>query len=237
MKKYIAEAIGTATLVLIGCGSATLGGLGGVVGGGQAFGPLALLPIAFAFGLAVTGMAYGIGPVSGCHINPAVTLGVWSAGRMPTSEVPGYIIGQIVGAIGGAAILYVILSGKAGGWDLAKGGLGANGWGEGYLGAYSMPAALITEFVGTFIFLVVILGATSKAGATPAAGLAIGLTLVIIHITFINVTGVSVNPARSLGPALLVGGNALAQLWLFIVAPIAGALCAGLLFKSRILEA
>ncbi len=237
MKKYIAEAIGTATLVLIGCGSATLGGLGGVVGGGQAFGPLALLPIAFAFGLAVTGMAYGIGPVSGCHINPAVTIGVWSAGRMPTSEVPGYIIGQIVGAIGGAAILYIILSGKAGGWDLAKGGLGANGWGEGYLGAYSMGAAFLTEFVGTFIFLVVILGATSKAGATPAAGLAIGLTLVIIHITFINVTGVSVNPARSLGPAVFVGGNALAQLWLFIVAPIAGALCAGLMFKSRILEA
>ena len=237
MKKYIAEAIGTATLVLIGCGSATLGGLGGVVGGGQAFGPLALLPIAFAFGLAVTGMAYGIGPVSGCHINPAVTIGVWSAGRMPTSEVPGYIIGQIVGAIGGAAILYIILSGKAGGWDLAKGGLGANGWGEGYLGAYSMGAAFLTEFVGTFIFLVVILGATSKAGSTPAAGLAIGLTLVIIHITFINVTGVSVNPARSLGPAVFVGGNALAQLWLFIVAPIAGALCAGLMFKSRILEA
>lgn len=237
MKKYIAEAIGTATLVLIGCGSATLGGLGGVVGGGQAFAPLALLPIAFAFGLAVTGMAYGIGPVSGCHINPAVTIGVWSAGRMPTSEVPGYIIGQIVGAIGGAAILYIILSGKAGGWDLAKGGLGANGWGEGYLGAYSMGAAFITEFVGTFIFLVVILGATSKAGATAAAGLAIGLTLVIIHITFINVTGVSVNPARSLGPAVFVGGNALAQLWLFIAAPILGALAAGLLFKSRVLEA
>lgn len=233
MKKYIAEFIGTAVLVLIGCGSATIGELGGALGA-PGIGAVALLPIAFAFGLAVTGMAYGIGPVSGCHINPAVTLGVWSAGRMPTSEVPGYIISQILGGVAGAAILYIILSGKGAGWD---GGLGANGWGEGYGGGYSLAAAFLTEFVGTFIFLVVILGATSKAGATPAAGLAIGLTLVIIHITFIKVTGVSVNPARSLGPALLLGGKALSQVWLFFVAPIAGALAAGALFKARILEA
>jgi aquaporin Z len=233
MKKYVAEFIGTATLVLIGCGSATIGELGGALGA-PGIGAVALLPIAFAFGLAVTGMAYGIGPVSGCHINPAVTLGVWSAGRMPTSEVPGYIISQILGGLAGAAILYIILSGKGAGWD---GGLGANGWGEGYGGGYSLGAAFLTEFVGTFIFLVVILGATSKAGATPAAGLAIGLTLVIIHITFIKVTGVSVNPARSLGPALLLGGKALAQVWLFFVAPIAGAVAAGALFKARILEA
>ncbi|QLP97849.1 MAG: aquaporin [Rhodoblastus sp.] len=233
MKKYIAEFIGTAVLVLIGCGSATIGELGGALGA-PASAAVALLPIAFAFGLAVTGMAYGIGPVSGCHINPAVTLGVWSAGRMPTSEVPGYIISQILGGVAGAAILYIILSGKGAGWD---GGLGANGWGEGYGGGYSLAAAFLTEFVGTFIFLVVILGATSKAGATPAAGLAIGLTLVIIHITFIKVTGVSVNPARSLGLALLLGGKALSQVWLFFVAPIAGALAAGALFKARILEA
>lgn len=233
MKKYVAEFIGTAVLVLIGCGSATIGELGGALGA-PGIGAVALLPIAFAFGLAVTGMAYGIGPVSGCHINPAVTLGVWSAGRMPTSEVPGYIISQILGGVAGAAILYMILSGKGAGWD---GGLGANGWGEGYGGGYSLGAAALTEFVGTFIFLVVILGATSKAGATPAAGLAIGLTLVIIHITFIKVTGVSVNPARSLGPALLLGGKALAQVWLFFVAPIAGAVAAGALFKARILEA
>lgn len=233
MKKLVAEFIGTAVLVLIGCGSATIGELGGALGVPQ-IGVVALLPIAFAFGLAVTGMAYGIGPVSGCHINPAVTLGVWSAGRMPTSEVPGYIISQILGAIAGAAILYVILAGKGVGWD---GGMGANGWGEGYGGGYSLAAAFLTEFVGTFIFLVVILGATSKAGSTPAAGLAIGLTLVIIHITFIRVTGVSVNPARSLGPAVFVGGKALAQVWLFFVAPIAGALAAGALFKARVLEA
>lgn len=233
MKKYVAEFIGTAVLVLIGCGSATIGELGGALGA-QGIGPVALLPIAFAFGLAVTGMAYGIGPVSGCHINPAVTLGVWSAGRMPTSEVPGYIIAQILGGVAGAAILYMILSGKGAGWD---GGLGANGWGEGYGGGYSLGAAFLTEFVGTFIFLVVILGATSAAGSTPVAGLAIGLTLVIIHITFIKVTGVSVNPARSLGPALLLGGKALSQVWLFFVAPIAGALVAGALFKARVLEA
>lgn len=232
MKKYIAEFIGTATLVLIGCGSATIGELGTALGVPN-IGVVALLPIAFAFGLAVTGMAYGIGPVSGCHINPAVTLGVWSSGRMQTSEVPGYIISQLLGAVAGAAILYMILSGRGAGWD---GGMGANGWGEGYGGGYSMGAAFLAEFVGTFIFLVVILGATSKAGSTQAAGLAIGLTLVIIHITFIRVTGVSVNPARSLGPALFVGGKAMAQLWMFFVAPIAGALAAGALFRSRILE-
>ncbi|MBK9081958.1 MAG: aquaporin [Rhizobiales bacterium] len=236
MKKYIAEALGAAVLVLIGCGSATIGGLGGVVGGPQ-LGPLGLMPIAFAFGMAVTAMAYGIGPVSGCHINPAVSVGVWSAGRMSTSDLIGYIVAQCIGAVVGAAVLYMILSGKATGWDLAKQGLGHNGWGAGYLGEYSLGAAFLTEFVGTFIFVAVILGATSAAGSTPVAGLAIGMTLVIIHITFINVTGVSVNPARSLGPALFVGGQALAQLWLFIVAPIAGGLLAGVLFKSRVLEA
>ena len=236
MKKYIAEFVGTAVLVLIGCGSATIGGLGAALGSGP-IGAVALLPIAFAFGLSVTGMAYGIGPVSGCHINPAVTLGVWSAGRMPTSEVPGYIVSQVLGAIFGAGILYMILSGKGGGWDFAKSGLGANGWGEGYLGAYSTGAAFLAEFAGTFIFVTVILGATSAAGSTPVAGLAIGLTLVIIHITFINVTGVSVNPARSTGPAIFLGGASLAQLWMFWVAPIAGALAAGALFKARVLEA
>ena len=238
MKKYLAEFIGTATLVLLGCGSATIGNLGGVIGGPDAFAPLALLPVAFAFGLSVTAMAYGIGPVSGCHINPAVTLGVFAAGRMPASEVPGYIIAQFLGGLAGAALLLVILQGHGGGYDLAKGGLGQNGWGPGYLGQYSMASAIITEFVGTFLFLVVILGATSKKGATPAAGLAIGLTLVLIHIVFINVTGVSVNPARSLGPAI-VGGNAdrLAQVWMFIVVPALAGFAAGALFKADILEA
>ena len=237
MKKYLAEFIGTATLVLLGCGSATIGNLGGVIGGHEAFASLALLPVAFAFGLAVTAMAYGIGPVSGCHINPAVTLGVFAAGRMPASDVPGYIIAQFLGGIAGAAILLFILQGRAAGYDVAASGLGQNGWGPKYLGEYTMMAAIVTEFVATFLFLVVILGATSKAGATPAAGLAIGLSLVLIHIVFINVTGVSVNPARSFGPALFVGGNAMAQVWLFLVVPSLAGLAAGALFKADILEA
>jgi aquaporin Z len=237
MKKYLAEAFGTAVLVLVGCGSVTLGRYGAMIGGADAIAPLAVLPVGLAFGLAVTAMAYGIGPVSGCHINPAVTLGVWSAGRMKTSDVPGYIVAQIVGGILGAGLLYLILSGKPGGWDLATAGLGQNGWGPKYLGEYSTAAAFITEFVATFIFVTVILGATSAAGSTAVAGLAIGLTLFILHLAFVYVTGVSVNPARSLGPALFVGGAALSQMWLFVVAPIAGAVAAGALFKARVLEA
>lgn len=229
MKKYVAEFIGTAVLVLLGCGSVAITGFAGVS-------PVWFLAVAFAFGLAVTSMAYGIGPISGCHINPAVSIGVWAAGRLPTSELPGYIIGQVLGGIAGAVILYIILTGKLAGYDVAAAGLGQNGWGEGYGGGYGLASAIIVELVATFIFLVVILGATSKAGTTPAAGLAIGLSLVMIHIAFIPVTGVSVNPARSIGPALLVGGKALSQLWLFIIIPPIGAFLAGLLFKSKILE-
>jgi aquaporin Z len=235
MNKYLAEALGTGALVLIGCGAATIGNLGGLLVG-QPLGPLALLPIAAAFGLTVTAMAYGIGPVSGCHINPAVTAAVWSAGRMPGGQAIRYMVAQVIGATLGAGLLLLILSGREGGYDAAS-GLGQNGWGPGYLGAYSMSAALLTEAVATFLFTTVILGATSKAGATPAAGLAIGLTLLVIHVTFINVTGVSVNPARSIGPALFVGGKALAQVWLFILAPIAGGILAGSAFRARILEA
>jgi aquaporin Z len=238
MKKYLVEFIGTACLVLIGCGSATIANLGGVLGGGQGFAPLAALPIAIAFGIAVTAMAYAIGPISGCHINPAVTIGAWTAGRMPTTEVPGYIIAQVLGAIVGAALLLMILSNKGGGWDVAQAGLGHNGWGPKYLSEYSAFGALLVEFVATFIFVMVILGVTQKQGGSPVvAGLVIGLTLMVIHVTFIPVTGVSVNPARSIGPALFVGGNALAQLWLFIIAPIAGAVVAGLAFKSKVFEA
>lgn len=236
MKKLIAEGLGTATLVLVGCGAVTLGQLGPILGG-AAPGALAVVPIGLAFGLTVMAMAYGIGPVSGCHINPAVTAAVWSSGRMTTSEAIGYVVAQVIGAVVGAAILVFILTGKAEGYDLAKGGLGQNGWGPGYLGAYSLVSAFVTEVIATFIFTVVILGATSKAGATPAAGLAIGLTLFALHLPFIQVTGLSVNPARSLGPALFVGGTALAQVWLFIVAPIIGGLIAGFLFKTRTLEA
>lgn len=228
MQKYIAEFLGTAVLVLFGCGSAVLTGYGSA--------PIGMLAIAFAFGLSVTAMAYGIGHVSGCHINPAVTVGVWAAGRLPTSELPAYIVSQILGGIAGAAILYFIASGKLSGFDIAASGLGQNGWGEGYIGGFGLGAAIVAELVGTFVFLVVILGSTSKAGITQAAGLAIGLSLVMIHIVFIPVTGVSVNPARSIGPAVFVGGKALAQLWLFIVVPVVGAYLAGLLYKHRFPE-
>jgi aquaporin Z len=229
MKKYVAEFIGTATLVLLGCGAVVIGGFG------PAF-PMGILPVALAFGLAVMAMAYGIGPISGCHINPAVTVAVWASGRMKSSEVPGYIIAQVLGGIAGAGLLLLIMQGKLAGYDLAKGGLGQNGWGAGYLGGYGTGAAFLVEVVATFLFTLVILGVTSKAGAPLVAGLAIGLTLTVIHIVFINVTGVSVNPARSIGPAIFVGGTALAQIWLFIIAPAIGGALAGFLFKNKILE-
>ncbi len=231
IKKYVAEAIGAGALVLLGCGSVTLGELGGVLGSTQGIGPLAVLPIAFAFGLTVTAFAYGIGPVSGCHINPAVSIGVWSAGRLSTRNLIGYVIAQCLGAIAGAAILYAILKGREGGYDVAAAGLGQNGWSN-----ISTASAFLAEFVGTFLFLVVILGATSTNGGTASAGLAIGLALVVIHIALIRVTGTSVNPARSLGPAVFVGGKALEQLWLFFAAPLLGGLTAGLLFRWRGLE-
>lgn len=201
MNKQIAEFIGTFTLVLLGCGSAVLAGA-----------DIGLTGISFAFGLALIAMAYGIGPVSGCHINPAVSLGMVAAGRMSMPEAIKYIIAQVAGAIVAAAVLWVIATGKAG-YTLAENGLGQNGWGAGYLGEYSMIAALVFEIVATFLFMVV------------------------IHLVGINVTGVSVNPARSVGPALFVGGTAIAQLWLFIVAPILGAVAAGLLFKTGTLDA
>src|SRR4051812_23696915 len=170
-KRYVAEFFGTAVLVLIGGGAVAIGT--------TATGPTAVnvLGIAFAFGLAVTAMAYGIGPISGCHINPAVTLGMTSAGRLPAREVPGYIIGQLLGGVAGAAVLYVILSSKLAGYDLAASGLGQNGWGEGYLGGYGLLGALVTEFVATFIFVYVILAATNPTVNLQVAGLIIGLTL------------------------------------------------------------
>lgn len=194
---------------------------------------IGLAGISFAFGLALIGMAYGIGPVSGCHINPAVSLGAVAAGRMTIAEAIPYMIAQVAGAIAGALVLWVIASGSA---DYA-GGLGQNGWGDGYLGEYNLASAFVFEVVATFLFMVVILGATGKGAPAAMAGLAIGLALVVIHLVGINITGVSVNPARSIGPALFAGGAALAQVWLFIVAPIIGAVAAGLLFKSGLLDA
>ncbi|HEX2448835.1 MAG TPA: aquaporin [Methyloceanibacter sp.] len=229
MKRPIAEFIGTFALVLIGCGAAVIGGMGT---GATA---IDILGIATAFGLAIVAMAYGIGQVSGCHINPAVSFGVLVAGRMSTQDFIAYVIAQVLGAIAGAAVLYLILSGKASGWN---GGLDQNGWGAGYLGEYTVTSAFVYEVVGTFLFLVCILGVTQKGAPVGIAGLAIGLTLVAIHLLGINVTGTSVNPARSLGPALVGAATnpaALAQVWLFILAPLIGAGIAGYLFKSGIL--
>ena len=225
MKKITAEFIGTLTLVLFGCGSAVLAG-----------GDVGQLGIAFAFGLAIVAMAYGIGPISGCHVNPAVSFGAFLAGRMSMTEMFQYWGAQFAGALAGAALLLLIASGNAG-YDLATNGLGQNGWGAGYLGEYSLTAALVFEIVMTAIFVIVILGATEDGAPAAFAGLAIGLTLVVIHIVGIQVTGVSVNPARSFGPAVLVGGTAIAQLWLFIVAPLIGAGIGGILYKTGILGA
>lgn len=230
MKKLIAEVIGTATLVFFGCGAAVLAGAG--TAGLDAVGQLG---VSFAFGLAIVAMAYGIGPVSGCHVNPAVSFGAFVSGRMSLTEMLQYWAAQFVGALIGAGILLLIASGKAD-YSLAGNGLGANGWGAGYLGEYSLVAAIVFEIVATFLFVVVILGSTQKSAPGMMAGLAIGLTLVVIHIVGIQVTGVSVNPARSFGPAVLVGGTALVQLWLFLIMPLVGAGLAGLLFRTGLLE-
>jgi len=226
MKKYLAEIVGTFILVLFGCGTAVVAGdKVGVVG------------IAFAFGFALIGAAYGIGPISGCHINPAVSLGVWTAGRMKTSEMIGYWIAQFAGAIIAAFVLAHIIGGIGGGYNIAASGLGQNGWGPGYQGEFNVTSAILFEFFATFIFVTVILGSTQKAAPAGFAGLAIGITLVVIHIFGIRITGVSVNPARSLGPALFVGGKALAQLWLFLLVPSLAGIVSGLLFRTRSLEA
>ncbi|MGE0532950.1 MAG: aquaporin [Hyphomonadaceae bacterium] len=232
-KKLAAEFIGTFTLVLLGCGAAVLAGFGVIGQDG----------IAWAFGLAIVAMAYGIGPVSGCHINPAVSFGAWTAGRMNTTDMLGYWAAQCLGAVVGAGVLFLIASGGPD-YSLAENGLGQNGYGlrdavsnQGSPGDYSLISGAIFEVVATFIFVVVILGVTQRSAAPQFAGLAIGLTLVVIHIVGIQVTGVSVNPARSLGPAVWVLGDALMQLWLFIVAPMIGAGLAGWAFRVRLLTA
>ncbi len=224
MKIYIAEILGTATLVLFGCGSAVFSGTAiGVVG------------ISLSFGLVIVGMAYAIGPISGCHINPAVSVGAYIAGRLSGKKLVGYVVAQSFGAIIGAALVYAIAVGDPN-YKLALNGLGQNGFGAGYQGGYNLESAFLFEAVATFLFLVVILGSTSSAAPRKFAGLAIGFFLVLIHLVGIRITGVSVNPARSLGPALFVGGQAMSQLWLFIVAPVIGAAFAGLMYRGRVLE-
>lgn len=220
-RDLISECFGTATLVFIGCGSAAIGGFGTDWPGGA-------LPIALAFGLCLTFLIYALGPISGCHVNPAVTLGLFAANRFPASKVPGYIAAQIVGGLVGASALVVILSGKTAGYDIAVNGLGQNGWGPTYLGGYNMVSAFTTEVLATFIFMIAILGATQNSDSKGFAGVSIGFALFALIICFINVNGVSLNPARSIGPAMFVGGTALLQVWLFVVAPVMGAIVAGL---------
>ncbi|MGA2207328.1 MAG: aquaporin [Terracidiphilus sp.] len=225
MKKYFAEFVGTFILVLFGCGTAVIAG-----------DKVGILGIAFAFGLAQVAAIYGIGPISGGHVNPAVSFGVWTAGRMSAKDMIGYWVGQFMGAILAAWVLSAIANGAAG-YSIAANGLGQNGWGPGYQGGYNITSAILFEFVATLIFVIVILGSTQKSAPAGFAGLAIGITLLAIHIFGIHITGVSVNPARSLGPALLVGGQALKLVWLFLVFPSLGGIAAGLLFRTKVLEA
>lgn len=214
--KFSAEFLGTLVLVLMGCGSAVIAGANGETGVG-------LLGISFAFGLSVVAMAYAIGHISGCHINPAISIAMVVAGRMKAGEALLYIAAQFLGAVAGAAILLFIASGKSG-YDIAVNGLGQNGYDAASPGHYNMIAGFVAETVFTFIFLLVIFGSTSTKNIHGGfAGLSIGLSLVLIHIVGIPVTGVSVNPARSIGPALFAGNVAIGQLWLFIVAPVLGA--------------
>ena len=221
-KKLGAEFIGTFWLVLGGCGSAVLAATFPDVG-------IGLLGVSLAFGLTVLTMAFAIGHISGCHLNPAVSFGLWSGGRFPTAELGPYIVAQVAGGVTGAAILYVIASGQTG-FDVTA-GFASNGYGEHSPGGYSLTAALVTEIVMTFMFLMIILGATDKRAPAGLAPIAIGLGLTLIHLISIPVTNTSVNPARSTGVAIFQGDWALSQLWLFWVAPIIGAILAGIVYR------
>lgn len=221
MKRYIAEFIGTFWLVLGGCGSAALS---------AAFpsGGIGLLGVSVAFGLTVLTIAYSLGHISGAHLNPAVSLGLWAGGRFEARDLMPYMLSQVLGGLCGAAVLYLIVTGNGS----QIGDFAANGYGEHSPGHYSMTAALVTEFVMTFIFLVIILGSTYPSAPSGFAGIAIGLGLTLIHLISIPVTNTSVNPARSISQAVFAGGWAIEQLWLFILAPLAGALLAGIFYKT-----
>jgi len=222
MKKYGAEFFGTFWLVLGGCGSAVLAAAFPQLG-------IGFVGVSLAFGLTVLTMAFAIGHISGCHLNPAVSIGLWAGGRFPGKDLLPYIVSQVLGGIAGAGVLYLIASGKAG-FDLA-GGFASNGFGEHSPGGYSMVAALVTEVVMTMMFLLVILGSTDKRAPQGLALIAIGLCLTLIHLISIPVTNTSVNPARSTGVALFVGDWAVSQLWLFWLAPIAGAVLGALVYR------
>lgn len=222
MKRYGAEFLGTFWLVFGGCGSAVLAAAFPNVG-------IGLLGVSLAFGLTLLTMAYAIGHISGCHLNPAVSIGLWAGGRFPGRSVFPYIMSQVLGAIAASGVLYLIASGAAG-FDVSK-GFASNGYGTHSPGGYSIGAALLTEVVVTGFFLLIIMGATHGRVPQGFAPLAIGLGLTLVHLVSIPVTNASVNPARSTGPALFVGGWALEQLWLFWIAPIAGAVSGGLLYR------
>lgn len=222
MRSYLAELMGTFWLVLGGCGSAVMAAAFPGVG-------IGLLGVALAFGLTVLTMAYAIGPVSGCHLNPAVSIGLWAGGRFPASQLPPYIIAQVTGAVAAGAVLFLIASGSPT-FNL-QGGFAANGYGIHSPGGYSLQAATVTEFVMTLFFLFVIMGATDKRARPGFAPIAIGLALTLIHLISIPVTNTSVNPARSTGVALIAGDWAMAQLWLFWVAPIAGAITGAIAYR------
>lgn len=224
IQRGIAEFLGTFWLVLGGCGSAVLSAAFPDVG-------IGLLGVSLAFGLTVVTMAYAIGHISGCHLNPAVTIGLWAGGRFDAKDIPLYVISQVLGAVAAAFTLYVIASGKAD-YSLATNGLAANGFAAGSPGGYSLAAAFLAELLLTFFFLFIIMGATDGRAPAGLAPLAIGLTLALIHLISIPVTNTSVNPARSTGPALVVGGLALQQLWLFWLAPILGGLLGGFVYKE-----
>ena len=221
-KKLGAEFIGTFWLVLGGCGSAVLAAAFPEVG-------IGLLGVSLAFGLTVLTMAFAFGHISGCHLNPAVSIGLWSGGRFSASEVGPYIAAQVAGGIAGAAVLYIIATGQAG-FDVTA-GFASNGYAEHSPGGYSLIAALVTEIVMTFMFLIIILGATDKRAPQGFAPIAIGLALTLIHLISIPITNTSVNPARSTGVALFQGGWAVSQLWLFWLAPIVGAILAGTVYR------
>lgn len=225
MKKYLAEMIGTMVLVLMGCGAAVFAGNEPALVGSGGVGTLG---VAFAFGLAVIAMAYTIGNISGCHINPAITLGVLLSGRMSGKDAGMYMVFQVIGAIIGSAIIYLLVTTGANNGPTVT---GSNGFADGML-----TQAFLAETVFTFVFVLVVLGATAKFAFGKFAGLAIGLTLVLVHIVCIPITGTSVNPARSIGPALFQGGAAIAQLWVFIVAPFLGAAIAAFVWKAISLE-
>ena len=222
--RLAAEFLGTFWLVLGGCGSAVLAAAFPHVG-------IGLLGVALAFGLTVLTMVFAIGHISGCHLNPAVSVGLWSGGRFPAADLVPYVVAQVLGAVAAAFILSLIATGKPG-FDLVQSGFAANGYGEHSPGGYSLFSCVVCEIVMTYMFLMIILGSTHGRAPAGFAGIAIGLGLTLIHLISIPVTNTSVNPARSTGPALFVGGWALAQLWLFWVAPIIGALLAGVSYRA-----